>query len=96
MKFTVILVLLGSFAAQAASFAAEAPVVPESLPQIDPASVTLFPEQGRLEMRGLHLKGLQVSWSTTTRSGDLTDVDSRRLEVVRCEAERACFRPRPG
>ena len=33
-------------------------------PEIDLASVAFFPDEGRLEMKGQHLKGLQIRWQT--------------------------------
>jgi hypothetical protein len=38
-------------------------------PEIDLASVAFFPDEGRLEMKGQHLKGLQILWQTPQKSG---------------------------
>ena len=38
-------------------------------PDIDPASVVLYPDEGRLEMKGRSLKGLQIRWQTPQKSG---------------------------
>ena len=38
-------------------------------PEIDLASVAFFPDEGRLEMKGQHLKGLQIRWQTPQKSG---------------------------
>jgi hypothetical protein len=42
------------------------------LPAIDPASVTLWADEGRLEWRGTKLRGVQIHWRTRVRSGDDT------------------------
>ena len=39
------------------------------LPNIDPASVTLQPDQGKVEVRGHRLAGVAVAWRSNTASG---------------------------
>jgi hypothetical protein len=38
-------------------------------PEIDPAGVSLFPDEGRLELKGSHLDGLQVVWQAGGHTG---------------------------
>jgi hypothetical protein len=38
-------------------------------PEIDPASVVLHADEGRLEMKGKRLKGLQIRWQTAQKTG---------------------------
>lgn len=45
--------------------AAEAPAPP----RIDPASVVLYPDQGRLELAGDHLQGVRLRWESAHVSG---------------------------
>ncbi|HEX4403180.1 MAG TPA: hypothetical protein VH560_00015 [Polyangia bacterium] len=39
-------------------------------PEIDPASVVLFVDQGRLELRGAHLAGVRVAWPAPAPGAD--------------------------
>jgi hypothetical protein len=38
--------------------------------QVDPASVVLFVDQGRVELNGVHLDGSRLRWHTATSSGE--------------------------
>jgi len=38
-------------------------------PEIDLASVVLYPDEGRLKMKGQHLKGLQIRWQAPQKDG---------------------------
>jgi hypothetical protein len=38
-------------------------------PEIDLASVVLYPDEGRLVMKGQHLKGLQIRWQAPQKDG---------------------------
>lgn len=76
---TVILVpvLWGLFSGPAPSVAAEAVGNLSPTPEIDAASVTLFPDQGRLELKGLHLKGTRIAWKLDARGGDDVCLDPK-------------------
>jgi hypothetical protein len=53
-------------------------------PEIDPAGVVFAPDEGRLELRGADLKGVQVSWRAPGRDG----------KEVR-EGKDSCLEPAP-
>lgn len=53
-------------------------------PIIDPGSVTLWPDEGRLELRGHGLGGLQVAW----RSGDESGVDACHMPETIADSQR--------
>ena len=36
--------------------------------EIEPAGVVFFPDEGRLEIRGRHLRGLRIRWPTQATS----------------------------
>ncbi|MBN2577221.1 MAG: hypothetical protein JXP73_21850 [Deltaproteobacteria bacterium] len=38
-------------------------------PEIDPASVTFYPDEGRLELKGSRLEGMQVAWQAGNNTG---------------------------
>jgi hypothetical protein len=38
-------------------------------PEIDPASVVFYPDEGRLELKGQRLGGVQIGWQAGTRAG---------------------------
>src|SRR3954471_14345925 len=42
---------------------------PSVAPSLDPSGVTLYPDQGRLELRGAHLQGARVSWENPSGTG---------------------------
>jgi len=44
-------------------------IVTEPWPEIDPASVTLFPDEGRIEYKGQHLDQSQILWQAEKRKG---------------------------
>ncbi|HVZ72759.1 MAG TPA: hypothetical protein VHJ20_10335 [Polyangia bacterium] len=68
-----------------ASSAAEPATVPPPAPEVDAASVTLFPDQGRLELKGAHLKGLRVAWKQDARAGDDVCVDPKPIAGAKDE-----------
>ena len=70
MTLTLVTTLLGVFAGPAPSAGSPPVAASAPPPEIDAASVTLFPDQGRLELRGLHLKGLRIAWKMDARTGD--------------------------
>jgi len=39
-------------------------------PDIDPASVTFFPDEGRLEFKGTHLEQSQILWQLADQNGE--------------------------
>ncbi len=50
-------------------------VASKALPQINSASVVLWADEGRLELKGRNLRGVQVQWQTTQRGGEETCLD---------------------
>jgi hypothetical protein len=53
------------------------------LPEVDPLSVVLYPDQGRIELRATRLLGTRLRWQTSGGSGESACVDPRpagRLE----------------
>ena len=70
MSFMLAAALWGLLSEPAPAAAVESAGVAELVPEIDAASVTLFPDQGRLELKGLHLKGLRIAWKLDAREGD--------------------------
>lgn len=71
--WSTILLLAGAAAPSAAPAAATDATV------IDPASVTLYPDQGRLEMTGTHMASLRVEWNAAGKSGADTCFDPKPL-----------------
>jgi hypothetical protein len=45
-------------------------------PDFDTASIVFFPEEGRLELKGRNLEGVQFAWQAGTRSGQQTCLGS--------------------
>jgi hypothetical protein len=41
-------------------------------PEIDPASVTFFPDEGRIELKGTHLEQSQILWQSPNHAGQDT------------------------
>ena len=79
---------------------AAGPVEPRGLtppPEIDAASVTLFSDQGRLELKGLHLEGVRIAWKFETRAGDDVCLDPRPTSGAKTSSapsrSRAIYRP---
>src|SRR5262245_10680417 len=61
-----------------------AAAVSPDLPEVDPQSVVLYPDQGRLELRATRLLGMRVRWQTAAGSGENTCFEPRpagRLET---------------
>ena len=58
--------ILGFVAARATASAAEALHLST---EIDPGSVALYPDQGRIELEGAHLAGLRLRWESGHTSG---------------------------
>lgn len=78
MNLLLLAALVGAVPLAPSSRAAEpGTVIPLSPPELDAASVILFPDQGRLEVRGLHLKGMRVAWKVDARTGDDLCLDPR-------------------
>jgi hypothetical protein len=50
-------------------------VASKALPQINSASVVLWADEGRLELKGRNLRGMQVQWQTPQRRGEETCLD---------------------
>jgi hypothetical protein len=53
-------------------------------PEIDPAGVTLWPDDGRVELRGQRLKGVQVAWSADGKTGSDACLDAPVAKVQTC------------
>ncbi|MEP6653673.1 MAG: hypothetical protein ABJA82_09960 [Myxococcales bacterium] len=54
-----------------------------AMPDIDPATVSFFPDEGRPELRGHHLEGMRVRWQTSAGSPSLSSAVGAK---DRCEA----------
>jgi hypothetical protein len=50
-------------------------IASKALPQISSASVSLWADEGRLELKGRNLRGMQVQWQTPQRRGEETCLD---------------------
>lgn len=71
--------MLGALAA--ASRVAAAPVAATALLEsleVDPQSVVLYPDQGRLEVRAAHLLGTRVRWQSPAGAGESTCLEPRQ------------------
>jgi hypothetical protein len=64
---------------------------PRPAPLIDPTSVSFFPDQGRLELKGAHLAGLKVAWRSGAKSGDDTCVDPKPAPDGHAAGEQCAF-----
>jgi hypothetical protein len=64
-------------AARAADAVPPAPAAVRPPPEIDPASVVFFPDEGRLELKGQHLKDLRVHWPAAAGAGDDVCLDPK-------------------
>jgi hypothetical protein len=61
--------LVAARAAAATGSGSPAVAAPPSSPEIDAASVSLFPDEGRLELKGRRLTGLRVRWPSAAPAG---------------------------
>src|SRR5438552_11391538 len=74
LTFALLSTLPAVLLLSASAVAAEALAVPA---EIDAASVTWFPDQGRLELKGAHLSGLRIAWKADARVGEDVCLDPK-------------------
>src|SRR5262249_54144372 len=53
-------------------------------PEIDPAGITLWPDDGRIELRGQRLKGVQVAWTADGKQGSDACLDAPAAKAQSC------------
>jgi hypothetical protein len=55
-------------------------------PEIDPASVSFFPDEGRLQFKGVRLEGVQIVWHAGNRAGRETCLAPTAVgKIQQCE-----------
>jgi hypothetical protein len=95
-----VLGLLGLFSSAPAAWAAGSPVAPQAAlepsppappAELDPAGVSFFPDEGRLELRGRHLEGVRVRWPAPADGSPAADTATAGGE----SREDRCVAPKP-
>ena len=52
------------------------------IPEIDTASVSFYPDEGRLELRGLRLEGVQIAWQAENHEGRETCLGTTQVGKI--------------
>jgi len=87
------LIFLTIVCAATAARAAPAEDLRGEAPQVDAASVVLFPDQGRLELTGRHLEGSRLRWQTAAQGSNQVSPQPGAATVANV-GEDVCWTPK--